>query len=281
MRPVETKTRRRRQGADSSLDVTRWAGGLDSVEQDAVAVEEPMEIRLNGESISVTMRSPGHDLELAVGFLYTEGIIGSQQDLLDVSHEKDNSHPHLCNIVQVATRDAIDLKARGWQRNFVSSSSCGLCGKATIASLKNHAPPIEDSLQVRAETLYGLPRKLRAQQQAFESTGGIHAAGLFRADGELVAVREDIGRHNAVDKLVGASLLAGELPLKETILMVSGRSSFEIVQKALVARIPLLAGVSAASSLAVSLAEESGMSLIGFLRDETMNIYAGAHRVRA
>ena len=272
---------RAKRGASWRLDVTRWSGREDSVHQDSVAVEEPLEIRLNGESVSVTMRSPGNDLELAAGLLYTEGIITSAEQLVDVSHQKEPTHPNLCNIVQVATAEPIDLKSRGWQRNFVSTSSCGLCGKATIASLKRHAPPLEDSLQIRAELLYELPDKLRAQQRAFTSTGGIHAAGLFTPDGELITVREDIGRHNAVDKLIGAAVLNGTVPLSHAVMMVSGRSSFEIVQKALVARIPVLAGVSAASSLAISLAEESRMTLIGFLRQETMNIYAGAQRVLA
>lgn len=248
--------------------------------QDAVAVEEPLEIRLDGKSVAVVMRSPGQDEELAAGFLYTEGIIKGKHELASVGHRKDPKHPDLCNVVNAVSAEGVDLSERGWQRNFVSASSCGLCGKLTIESVKLHAPSIEDSFSVTAEVLYSLPGKMREEQTAFDDTGGIHAAGLFDADGNLLLVREDIGRHNAVDKIIGACLLNDTLPLGGRVLMVSGRSSFEIVQKALMAHIPFIAAVSAASSLAVELAEGSNMGLVGFLRDSTMNVYAGGSRVR-
>lgn len=225
------------------------------------------------------MRTPGDDEELAAGLLFTEGILSSADELVRVRHCRDPRHPALCNIVDVTPKQEINLAARGWQRNFVSASSCGLCGKQTIASVHLHAPPIKDDLRLPAEVLYRLPDALRKAQPGFEETGGIHAAGLFEPDGTLLIAREDIGRHNAVDKVVGAALFEGIYPLSGKVLMVSGRASFEIVQKALVARIPFVAAVSAASSLAVELAETSFMGLAGFLRERSMNVYTGAHRV--
>lgn len=244
-----------------------------------MAVEEPLEIRLGGKSVAVVMRSPGEDKELAVGFLFTEGILKGKQDVARVAVCKDPKDPKLCNIINVSAARGLDLSERGWQRNFVSASSCGLCGKLTIESVHLHAPPVEDDLRVRAEVLYDLPEKLQQGQAGFEETGGLHAAGLFDREGRLLVLREDIGRHNAVDKVVGAALLNDDLPLGARILMVSGRASFEIIQKALMSRIPFVAAVSAASSLAVDLAETSGMGLVGFLRGRSMNLYAGADRV--
>lgn len=247
--------------------------------KDQLAVEEPLEIRLNRKSVAVLMRSPGHDEELAAGFLLTEAIVKSRTELDTVVHRRDSKHPDLRNVIEV-TAKGVDLKKRGWQRNFVSASSCGLCGKLTIESVRLQAPPVrKDPLKVSVETLRGLPDKMRAEQGGFDETGGVHAAGLFDERGELLLVREDIGRHNAVDKVVGASLLNDAMPLEGHILMVSGRASFEIVQKALMARIPFVAAVSAASNLAVELAESSGMGLVGFLRGSSMNVYAGPDRV--
>ena len=184
-------------------------------------------------------------------------------------------------MVDVITTGGVDLEKRGWQRNFVSASSCGLCGKLTIESVRLQVPSVrDDKLSVAPAILQALPAKMRAEQAGFDETGGLHAAGLFDRSGNLVMVREDIGRHNAVDKIVGARLLAGNMPLRDHILMVSGRTSFEIVQKALLARIPLVAAVSAASSLAVELAESCSMGLVGFLRDDSMNVYAGSDRIR-
>jgi FdhD protein len=226
------------------------------------------------------MRSPGHDEELAAGFLFTEGILKGKSELVSVRHRRDPRHPELCNVINAIPAEGVPIDERGWQRNFVSASSCGLCGKLTIESVRLQTSPVtSDPLRVKAELLRSLPERMRAGQEGFDETGGVHAAGLFNEEGKLLYLREDIGRHNAVDKVIGAALLEDRLPLEGRILMVSGRASFEIVQKALMARIPLLAAVSAASSLAVELAESSGMGLVGFLRGDSMNIYAGADRV--
>ena len=227
------------------------------------------------------MRSPGNDEELAAGFLYTETIIQSADELESVAHRHDPKNPDLANVVNAVTRGGIDLENRGWQRNFVSASSCGLCGKLTIESVRLQVPSVrDDKLTVTSRLLHTLPDKMRAKQVGFDETGGLHAAGLFDRQGNLLILREDIGRHNAVDKVVGTALLAGNMPLRGHVLMVSGRSSFEIVQKALIARIPLVAAVSAASSLAVELADSCSMGLVGFLRDDSMNAYAGSDRIK-
>ncbi len=248
--------------------------------RDRIAVEEPLEIRLNGKSVAVVMRSPGNDEELACGFLFTEGLLKGSAELESVGHRRDPRKSDHGNVVEVTSTDDSALAKRGWQRNFVSASSCGLCGKLTIESVRLQAPPLRgDDLQVSPGLLYGFVDKMRASQPGFDETGGIHAAGLFDREGNLLVVREDIGRHNAADKVVGAALLADTLPLSSRILVVSGRASFEIVQKALMARIPFVAAVSAASSLAVELAGSSGMALVGFLRGSSMNVYCGAERI--
>jgi FdhD protein len=247
--------------------------------EDRLAIEEPLEIRLAGRSISVVMRTPGEDPELAAGLLFTEGILAHRREVEKIEHCRDPETPGRCNVIDVIPRAPVDLSERGWQRNFVSSSSCGLCGKLTIESVHRHAPAVDDGLCVPARILLSLPGQLRSGQAGFDETGGLHAAGLFDHEGRLLCLREDIGRHNAVDKIIGAALLNDELPLSGRILMVSGRTSFEIVQKALMARIPFVAAVSAASSLAVELAESSRMGLVGFLRGEGMNAYAGAERI--
>jgi FdhD protein len=248
--------------------------------RDRIAVEEPLEIRLNGKSIAVLMRSPGNDEELACGFLHTEGLLEGKGELQSVSRRRDSRKPDHGNVVEAISSNASALAKRGWQRNFVSASSCGLCGKLTIESVRLQAPPIrDDDWRISPSTLFGLVEKMRTAQAGFEETGGIHAAGLFDREGNLLLLREDIGRHNAVDKVVGAALLEGALPLSGRVLVVSGRASFEIVQKALMARIPFVAAVSAASSLAVELAESSRMALVGFLRGNAMNVYCGAERI--
>jgi FdhD protein len=273
--PVKSRNHRSTSASIDHLDTH----GRESRE-DHIAVEEPLEIRLQGKSVAVVMRSPGHDEELAAGFLFTEAILKGKNELLSVSHRRDPKHPNLCNVINAIPAEGVELDARGWQRNFVSSSSCGLCGKLTIESVRLQTSPVtDDPLRVEAELLRSLPERMRAGQKGFDETGGIHAAGLFDGEGNLIYLREDIGRHNAVDKVIGAALLADRLPLEGCILMVSGRTSFEIVQKALMAKIPLLAAVSAASSLAVELAESSGMGLVGFLRGNSMNVYAGTERV--
>ena len=247
--------------------------------EDRIAVEEPLEIRLGGRSVAVVMRTPGEDHELAAGFLFTEGILAGQGEMDHIAHCRDPKNPTLCNVIDVTPKAGLDLSQRGWQRNFVSSSSCGLCGKLTIESVHLHAPALDDDFRVSAGVLLSLPERLRSGQAGFDETGGLHAAGLFDKKGRLLLLREDIGRHNAVDKIIGAALLKDALPLGSRILMVSGRTSFEIVQKALMARIPFVAAVSAASSLAVELAESSHMGLVGFLRGGAMNAYAGANRI--
>jgi FdhD protein len=225
------------------------------------------------------MRSPGNDEELACGFLFTEGLLPGRGELASIGRRRDPGRTDHGNVVEAVATDASALERRGWQRNFVSASSCGLCGKLTIESVRLQAPPVRDDLKVPLGTLYGLPDKMRAEQAGFAETGAVHGAGLFDGEGNLLLLREDIGRHNAVDKVVGTALLADELPLEGRILVVSGRASFEIVQKALMARIPFVAAVSAASSLAVELAESSRMGLVGFLREGSMNVYCGADRI--
>lgn len=247
--------------------------------EDRLAVEEPLEIRLGGKSVAVVMRSPGEDHELAAGFLFTEGILKGKAEVTKIEHCRNPKNPKLCNVINVTPRAGVELSERGWQRNFVSSSSCGLCGKLTIQSIHLHAPAVQDTFRVSPEVLLSLSDRLRSAQAGFDETGGLHAAGLFDGEGRLLRVREDIGRHNAVDKIIGAALLNDELPLRGRLLMVSGRTSFEIVQKALMARIPFIAAVSAASSLAVELAESSSMGLVGFLRGESLNVYAGIRRI--
>jgi FdhD protein len=238
-----------------------------------LAVEDPLEIRLEGRQIAVTMRTPapGRDSELALGFLLGEAIV----DPGDVAR-----------ISECAT-DAVDVRlwpgsapAEGWQRNFYASSSCGVCGKASIDAVRLAAEPVPDGPVVESGALSEMPKALRAAQRVFERTGGLHAAGLFDRSGELLIVREDVGRHNAVDKVVGRAAMDRLLPLHDKLLMVSGRASFEIMQKALLAGVPIVAAVSAPSSLAVDLARESNMTLVGFLREGGFNVYAGSERVR-
>lgn len=259
--------------AVATTTVARWEGPERDALRDALAVEEPCEIRLQGEAVAVVMRTPGHDRELAAGFLFTEGIVAPEDVGAIVARPHDEP-----NVVDVRLAPGREPR-RSWQRNFFAASSCGICGKATIAAIHLQAPPVPDGPGVPRGRLVELARRLREGQEVFSATGGLHAAGLFTPEGELLALREDVGRHNAVDKVVGDALLAGRLPLDRHLLLVSGRTSFEIVQKALAARIPLVAGVSAASSLAVMLARDSNMTLVGFLRGERMNVYAGEGRL--
>lgn len=253
---------------------------------DVLAVEEPLEIRLGYEldgqrkqqSISITMRTPGNDFDLAAGFLFTEGIVQHAHQIADVQHCGGQG-----NIVKVELAAAVEVDFARLQRHFYTSSSCGVCGKTSIEALHANACPLlpPASWQIDAAVIHDLPAQLRAAQAVFETTGGLHAAALFQPTGELVALREDVGRHNAVDKLIGAELQAGRTPLHNQVLLVSGRASFELVQKALMGGIPMLAAVGAPSSLAVELAGEFGMTLIGFVRDERFNIYCGAERIQS
>lgn len=279
MTPKVKDEAKQRNGRVTSTPVARLRRQGREDCEDRIAVEEPLEIRLGGKSVAVVMRSPGEDRELAAGFLFTEGILKGQEELSRIGHCRDPKNPKLCNVINVTPKAHVDVSERGWQRNFVSSSSCGLCGKLTIESVHLHAPAVDDGFCVSTRVLLGLPDQLRSGQEGFDETGGLHAAGLFDKNGRLLLLREDIGRHNAVDKIIGAALLNGWLPLRDRILMVSGRTSFEIVQKALMARIPFVAAVSAASSLAVELAESSDLGLVGFLRGESMNVYAGSDRI--
>jgi FdhD protein len=254
---------------------------------DLLAAEEPLGIRVDGAALTMTMRTPGDDVELAAGFLVSEAVIRSPGDitgikLCDGTTCGHADHDGLGNIADVTLAAGITV-APGARRNFVTTSACGVCGKASIQDIcvLPHAALAEDPARFAPEMLATLPQRLRDAQRVFSSTGGLHAAGLFTAAGDLIAVREDVGRHNAVDKVVGWALLGGRLPLAGCVLLVSGRASFELVQKAVLAGIPLLAAVSAPSSLAVELAEEAGLTLVGFLRGPSMNVYTGSRRLSA
>jgi FdhD protein len=261
--------------------VARWHDCRASLVEDELVVEEPIEIRVGGHSLIVLMRTPGQDFELAAGFLYTEDIVKSGDDIGTIAYCEDAEQADLQNIINVNLTNGWDAESQdGWQRNFHANASCGLCGKMTIESVRQAIPPIESQLRIDPETVYTLNDLLRSAQSVFEATGGLHAAGLFTAGGELQISREDIGRHNAVDKVIGQALLAEMLPLDNHILMVSGRASFEIVQKALFARIPVVVAVSAGSTLAVDLAQESGMALIGFTRGNRMTVYSCPERIQ-
>jgi FdhD protein len=263
--------------------MTRVTDGAQVPRTDTLVAEEPLEIRLNGDSLSVTMRTPGDDFELAAGFLTGEGVIARAEDIVTIRYcaGATDEGVNTYNIVDVRLADGVPLPELSLDRNFYTSSSCGLCGKASLEAVRTVArwPVRDEGLRLDPADLALLPDRLREAQRVFERTGGLHAAGLFAADGELLCVREDVGRHNAVDKLVGWALQRDLLPLSGTTLLVSGRASFELVQKAVMAGIPAMAAVSAPSSLAVELAEESGLTLIGFLRGRSMNVYTGAHRL--
>ncbi len=256
-------------------DVTRLESGQGRALLDDVVVEEPLEIRLGDEPIAVVMRTPGHDMELAVGFLFSEGILRDPDDLLAVEYCSDVTADAAGNVVRVIAPNADRAAAESARRDIYASSSCGLCGKTTLDAIRLLAPPLAPAQPVSAALLAGLPDRLMAEQSVFTRTGGLHAAGLFRATGELVLVREDIGRHNACDKILGAMAMREQWPLQGSILMLSGRASFEMVQKAAMAGIGTVVAVSAPSSLAIDYAREAGMTLVGFLRGSTMNVYAG------
>ncbi|MDQ3814402.1 MAG: formate dehydrogenase accessory sulfurtransferase FdhD [Armatimonadota bacterium] len=253
--------------------------GLTTEADDCLVVEEPLEIRIDGHRFTATMRTPGHDLELARGLLLTEGVIQSNDDIEDISARtrcRDHTD-ELVNVVNVTLHDGASAPAHGWERSLISNSSCGLCGKASIEALTAKVQPVPRYDPVPCETLLHLPHVMRQKQQLFQQTGGLHAAGIFDAQGNCRALFEDIGRHNATDKAIGYGLEQGWLPWRghpePLVLLVSGRASFEIVQKALVARIPILCAVSAASALAVELAAANNQTLIGFLRDAGLTIY--------
>jgi len=256
--------------------VVRIDGGQRGLSRDELATEEPLEIRARGRTISVTMRTPGHDDELAAGFLLAEGVVTRRENLLRVEPCASNEHDNVVNAV-LGPEVAVDVD--GLARHVLTSSSCGLCGAVSIEHVRRRVEPITAAITVPVATLLSLPDRLRVVQTAFARTGGLHAAAIFDNTGDLLVAREDVGRHNAVDKSIGRALLDGRLPLDRHVLLVSGRASFEIVQKAAAARIPIVAAVSAPSSLAVELAEACGQTLVGFLREGRMNVYAGGERV--
>ncbi|MBE8476316.1 formate dehydrogenase accessory sulfurtransferase FdhD [Streptomyces justiciae] len=264
--------------------VIRIRDGAVSTRPDTLVAEEPLEIRLNGKPLAITMRTPGDDFALAAGFLVSEGVLAEQGDLQNIVYcagaTVDGSNTY--NVVDVRTAPGVKIPDITLERNVYTTSSCGLCGKASLDAVRTTARwPISDTPPVRVdpELLASLPDRLRAAQRVFDRTGGLHAAALFSGDGELLDIREDVGRHNAVDKLVGRALQSGGLPLSQAIVLVSGRASFELAQKAVMAGIPVLAAVSAPSSLAVDLAAETGLTLVGFLRGRSMNVYAGEERI--
>ncbi|MBS4101922.1 formate dehydrogenase accessory sulfurtransferase FdhD [Tsukamurella paurometabola] len=261
--------------------------GSDPVRRiDTLAAEEPLEIRVAGVPLAVTMRTPGHDVELAAGFLVSEGVIAAAEEFRSAIHcggPGTGGEINEYNVLDVALASGVHPPSPEVTRAFYTTSSCGMCGKASIDAVRtvSRFDVREDPVTVAPEQVVALPERLRAEQAVFEKTGGLHAAGLFDgATGELLVLREDVGRHNAVDKVIGWALLQGRLPLRGTVLQVSGRASFELVQKAVMAGIPVLSAVSAPSSLAVELAAEAGLTLLGFVRGDHLNAYTATHRVR-
>jgi FdhD protein len=256
--------------------VLRYQAGEVRQATDELAEEEPLEIRVRGRAVTVTMRTPGNDAELAAGFLLTEGMIRRRADVLRIEACPQSAEGNRIDVL-LAAEVAVDFERL--TRHVFASSSCGLCGKATIESIRGQFARVESNVTVGADVLQAMPEQMRAAQSTFARTGGLHAAALFEPGGKLLAVREDVGRHNAVDKVLGLALLSGWLPLERHVMLVSGRSSFEIMQKALAAGVAIVAAVSAPSSLAVAFAQESGQTLVGFLREGRMNVYAHAGRV--
>ena len=283
---LEKTSGKARRASKTKARVRVVEDGKMRVRPDALATEEPMEIRLlsggTKQTVAVTMRTPGADFELAAGFLYGEGIVKSSDDLMKISYcvDSDLDAAQQYNIVNVELRGGREYDLRPLERHFYTSSACGVCGKASLEQLElRGCPVVGPGPEVSAEIIYSLPEKLREAQGLFDATGGLHAAALFDENGDLLALREDVGRHNATDKLVGWALLEGRLPLSGHIVMVSGRSSFEILQKCLTAGVPVVCAISAPSSLAVDVAREFGMTLVGFLRERRFNVYAGQDRV--
>jgi FdhD protein len=270
----------------SKTKATVWVveNGKVRSRSDQLATEEPLEIRLVSpqKTVAVTMRTPGADFELTAGFLYSEGVVSSRDDIDRISYcvDPDVDGEQRYNIVNVKLKEGLSPDLQPLERHFFTTSACGVCGKASLEALRlRGCPVISDGPEVSAEVIYSLPEQLRSAQRVFSSTGGLHAAALFDTQGQLLSVREDVGRHNALDKLVGSAVLSDQLPLNNHIVMVSGRSSFEILQKCLAAGVPIVCAVSAPSSLAVALAREFGITLVGFLRGERFNVYAGRERL--
>lgn len=274
--------------ASSVRVIGYWADGKRTLSVDYVASEEPLEIRVvhwdggrpTTSRVAVTMRTPGHDFELAVGFLHSEGVLRGLGELEAVSYCTDPEEPQRYNVVNVRLKRGVAFDPKSLSRNVLTSSACGVCGEAALEMVEKTCPakPVGD-FAVKPETLFALPSKLRRAQSLFSVTGGLHASALFDPKGDLIALREDVGRHNAMDKLVGHLLLEGMLPAKNTLAVVSGRASFELVQKAVLAGIPMLVAVGAPSSLAVTLAEKYGVTLVGFLRENRFNVYTAPERI--
>jgi len=270
------------QASVQAVEVIRYRDGRPlPVAADETAEEEPLEIRVEGQSIAVVMRTPGHDRELAAGFALTEGIVRDAAAIFEITSCLTTSPDASGNAVDIALRDPASFDAAMLSRHVFSSSSCGVCGKATIEAALQQFPPVNTATAVAPQVLFSLPARLAAAQETFQRTGGLHACALFDAKGELLLVREDVGRHNALDKLIGHELLAQQLPLGERILLLSGRVSFEMTQKALAAGIAIIAAISAPTSLAVAFARANNQTLVGFLRGATMNVYTGAERLSA
>jgi FdhD protein len=262
--------------------IHRWSKGQGITRcRDVLAREEPLEIRVQGRSVAVTMRTPGHDEELAAGFLLTEGLIQRREQVVEIAHCQQGEAAMLGNIVNVFLAAAVRVNFKRLTRHVFASSSCGLCGKASIEAVQQHFSPVTTRLKLSPADLLNLPGKMRDAQLTFARTGGLHAAAIFDGNGRCVVLREDVGRHNALDKAIGHGLLNGLLPFSEHVLLVSGRASFEIMQKALAAGIGVVAAVSAPSSLAVEFAAENGQTLVGFLRENGMNIYSGSERIHS
>lgn len=279
------------QGSARTAPVTRFQAGQPNACDDAIAVEEPLEVQLQYgprdarivRSLSVTMRTPGHDEELVAGFLLTEGVVSDAADIQSIQVLQGSSERvsrSARNRVRVTLEPSVNFNAATLERNFYTTSSCGICGKASLLALRTVCPPrAPNHLVVSSEILCRLPAALREQQQVFQRTGGLHACGLFDVDGHLLALREDVGRHNACDKLLGREFLEDRTPLRNRILLLSGRASFELLQKSVMAGIAMVASVGAPSSLAVEVAQEFDVTLVGFLREQSFNVYHGADRI--
>jgi FdhD protein len=267
-----------------TVPVQKVEGDSSAPFQDLLAVEEPLEIRLGDKSISITMRTPGHDFELAAGFLFSEGILHDAAQIREIhwSHIENGNPRQLGNSVTVELNPDVEVDLDRLERHFYTTSSCGVCGKASIEAIEMQGCPLlpRNAPRVESSIVHGLPETLRRAQPVFDRTGGLHAAALFSPDGTLQLLREDVGRHNAVDKLIGAEMLARHTPLGRSLMFVSSRASFELVQKALMAGIPILAAVGAPSSLAVETAQRFNLTLLGFVRDSRFNIYSGASRIQ-
>ncbi len=251
-------------------------GRLGPTTPDVLAVEEPLELRVRGRSVAVVMRTPGHDADLAAGFLLTEGVVKRAEDIYDIMQCRTTKRAEKGNVVEVVLPKSVSVDFKALTRHVFSASSCGLCGKATIEAVQQQFRPLRRAVRVSARVLRQLPERLASAQPTFQATGALHATALFDAAGTLLVAREDVGRHNAVDKVLGHALRSGWLPLEKHILLVSGRVSFEIMQKALAARVGVVAGISAPTSLAAEFAEANGQTLVGFLRGDRFNVYAGS-----